>query len=157
MIKQIIQEKTLKADQTACQNILKKIVDEKGNEELEKIWHLANREEIRTKLSQRKEINIQREIDAGIKKNYVHVSALVKQQNARFSNSKSKTDRQMVTRDTFKKDETIYSINCKNQNDDQTKPTITVSPNNDKVTAQTLNQNSQEQIISSLVESPVNV
>ena len=58
MIKQIIQEKTLKADQTACQNILKKIVDEKGNEELEKIWHLANREEIRTKLSQRKELNI---------------------------------------------------------------------------------------------------
>lgn len=89
MIKQIIQEKTLKADQTACQNILKKIVDEKGNEELEKIWHLANREEIRTKLSQRHEMNIQREIDAGIKKNYVHVSALVKQKQHKLSNVKT--------------------------------------------------------------------
>lgn len=113
MIKQLIQEKTLKADQTACQNILKKIVDEKGNEELEKIWYLANREEIRTKLSQRHEMNIQREIDSGIKKNYVHVSALVKKQNKLQNN---KTERLIQTRDIFKKDETIYSINCKNQN-----------------------------------------
>jgi len=79
MIKQIIQEKTLKKDQKACQSILKKIVEDKGTEELEKIWHLTNRDEIRQKFFQRHELNIKREVEAGIKKSYVPVGAVVKQ------------------------------------------------------------------------------
>lgn len=59
-------------------------------------------------------MNIQKEIDAGIKKNYVHVSALVKKHNKL---SGTKTENQLQTRDAFKKDETIYSINnFKNEN-----------------------------------------
>lgn len=72
-IKAIIPKKILKNDQEACKSILKKIVNEKEFEELEKQWHSLNREQIRQKFIERHEKNISLEIKAGIKKEYKHV------------------------------------------------------------------------------------
>lgn len=49
-------------------------MEEKGVEELQKNWHLANREQIRQKFVERHEVNILREVKAGIKKDYVSLN-----------------------------------------------------------------------------------
>ena len=69
-------------DQTACKYILKRIVEEKGVQELEKNWHLANRELLRQKFVDRHEDNIKREAKAGVKKNYVAVANMSQKKRA---------------------------------------------------------------------------
>jgi len=84
-VKEIIQKKTLAKDQDACKAILKKIVDEKGIEVLEKNWQQLNRDNIRTKFLQQHENNIVLEELSGIKKNYVEVEDYIRTQEFRDS------------------------------------------------------------------------
>ena len=89
-IKQLIQKKTLIKDQEACKDILKKIVDEKGIEILEKNWFIANRDNIRSKFLSQHEQNIELEELAGIRKHYIEVEDLVRNQQLKHQQLESK-------------------------------------------------------------------
>lgn len=69
-IGQYINSRILKKDQVACKQILNKIIEEKEQQRMQKTWQYLNREQLRMKMIETHEKNIQKEQMAGI--NYVY-------------------------------------------------------------------------------------
>ena len=85
----------------ACKTILKKIVKEKENEEIEKLLYRMNRDELRSRLLMRHETSIQQQAKIGIKSQYTELFDISQATRFKGLTNYSKDDNRVYSNNTI--------------------------------------------------------